>query len=283
MKNLAVDLGNFNTKTSEEVCFVSAHTKDIQIDKNAQIIEFEGVKYCMEIGNFDKEYNKAAKDYMPNLLYAISKSTDETEINLILGLPITQLGKSEDIKNKLEEQSFCYKLNSIDKTIHIHKVAIVAEGLSSFYSFSDSDQSKDVTIIDIGGRTTNVVTIAESKVLSKDTLTYGILSLYKDICNAVNNDGGKLVEERVNIKLSWGELDEYKEKIKELKYNLMDRIKNDLKDLDIAPNIIFTGGGSAFIGEMLTEMYPNKKCKLANDPVFTNVKGNLKLANAKWR
>lgn len=283
MKNLAVDLGNFNTKTSEEICFISAHTKDIQIDGNAEIIEFEGVKYAIGTGAFDKEYNKAAKDYMPNLLYAIAKSTEESEINLALGLPITQLGQSDEIKKKLEGETFNYKYNKIDKSIHIHKVAIIAEGLSSFYSFSPTEQKKDVTVIDIGGRTINIVTIAEGKVLNKDTLTYGVLSLYKDICNMVNNAGGKLVEERVNIKLSWGELDNYLDDIEKLKTVFMDRIKNDLKDLDIAPNIIFVGGGSSFIGDIIFTMYPNKKSKIVDDPVFANVKGNLKIVNSMWK
>ena len=40
-------------------------------------------------------------------------------------------------------------------------------------------------------------------------------------------------------------------------------------------------GGSDFIGELLTEHFSNSK--LIEDPVFSNVKGNLNLANKQWR
>lgn len=123
--------------------------------------------------------------------------------------------------------------------------------------------------------------MVDKKVHDKDTLTYGILSLYKDICDAVNNDGGRLEEEKVNIKLKWKELDKYEEQINYLKVKFIDRIKNDLKDIEVAPKIIFAGGGSDFIGELLTEHFSNSK--LIEDPVFSNVKGNLNLANKQWR
>lgn len=282
MKNLAVDLGNFNIKTSEDVCFVSTYTSEKQINPSMeQMIGFNGIEYCMEKGTFDKEYNKAAKDYLPNLLYAIVRSTDEEEINLVLGLPITQLAKSEELKKDLEGKTFEFEYNEDPKKVTINKLAIVAEGLSSFYALSERERAQDLTIIDIGGKTTNIVTMVDKKVHDKDTLTYGILSLYKDICDVVNNDGGRLEEEKVNIKLKWKELDKYEEQINYLKVKFIDRIKNDLKDIEVAPKIIFAGGGSDFIGELLTEHFSNSK--LIEDPVFSNVKGNLNLANKQWR
>ena len=37
----------------------------------------------MEAGEFENEFNKAKKNYLPNLLYAISRSFDEDEFRLI--------------------------------------------------------------------------------------------------------------------------------------------------------------------------------------------------------
>ena len=79
MKNildLEIVLGNYNIKTSTGVIFRSTFEYGIPCNPLGEhIISFNGNSYTMEKGTFNNTFNKAKKDYLPNLLYAIIKSS----------------------------------------------------------------------------------------------------------------------------------------------------------------------------------------------------------------
>ena len=131
-----IDLGNYNTKgvaDGEDFQFISTFEEYDSADTSEKkVLVYNDKNYRMEFEkDFDGEYNKALKDYMPNLLWGLDKSGVQNgeHIRLLLGLPITSLGQADKIKNDLVGKSFTFKTTE-EKTIHIDEVVIVGEGIS---------------------------------------------------------------------------------------------------------------------------------------------------------
>ena len=80
------------------------------------------------------------KNYIPNLIWAIHKSTSKNinKIKLVLGIPVENMGAINKYKDELEGKEFKFKVNNDDyRTVLIERVAVVAEGVSSFYTLSE--------------------------------------------------------------------------------------------------------------------------------------------------
>ena len=167
MKTLAVDLGNRNTKTSEEVIFPSRYSMLSQL--NSEIVTYNNKQYFISKGEYDIELRKADKDYMPLLLAAIAKSTNEQQINLVLNCPINQKDTKEKFKKDLEGQLFNFSYtNTKGKTeerfIYINKLTVILEGLGAVKMLPKEAGRRSV-LIDIGGWTTNVIYISDGVIV----------------------------------------------------------------------------------------------------------------------
>ena len=108
-------------------------------------IEFNGTTTYITVGQLEREYSKADKNYMPILLYAISKATTSTNINLCLLLPVNQLPKKERMIQELKGKSFDFKVKDSTRKVFIHNVAILPEGYVSYYSIDNTEN--DAAII----------------------------------------------------------------------------------------------------------------------------------------
>ena len=162
MTNVLVDLGNYNIKyLAERRGFFSAKysTKFNPNPEMFQRINFNGETTYIEIGEYEREFNKVNKNYLPLLFYAISNATEESDINLCLLLPIAQMPNKDKFIDKLKNNSFNFLINGVPKTININKVAVLPEGLVSFYSMQSKDE--DTIIIDVGSRTVNYASFVE--------------------------------------------------------------------------------------------------------------------------
>ena len=107
MKNLSIEIGNRNTKTSEGIIFPSRYTMFKQI--GTAVISYNGCDYYIGNGSYDIELNKSKKDFMPLLLSAIAKSTTASDINLVIGTPINQRDTKEEFINKLKDKTFVFE------------------------------------------------------------------------------------------------------------------------------------------------------------------------------
>lgn len=278
---LAVDLGNFNIKTSEGVIFESRYEKiESPEDFDNELVEIDNKFYKMESGSFENEFNKAKKNYLPNLLYAISKSIDKDvdELDLVLGVPASNLGISSDIKKEVENKSFRFKVFGVEKVFVINKVATVAEGLSSFYTLKKEERAKDVLILDIGGRTINVCAFSKGKNILKFTQPGGMLDLYGEVQLEYMNAGKSAdVEETIRL-INNGTItfDSKKEKFIKEQIN---KIKLRISEFDTY-KIYVTGGGSLELQEALRENLG--AINYIPDSLFSNAKGNKLIAQAKW-
>ena len=73
---------------------------------NSEIVTYNNKQYFISKGEYDIELRKADKDYMPLLLAAIAKSTNEQQINLVLNCPINQKDTKEKFKKQLMDITF---------------------------------------------------------------------------------------------------------------------------------------------------------------------------------
>ena len=277
-----IDLGNYNIKLSEDIKFISSYIEFDGADTSeSNILEFNGKKYAMEFENdFDGEFNKVKKSYEPNLLWALDKSgaKDGDAYRLVLGLPLNNLGQAQTLKDNLIGKDFTYTTNST-KTIHIEDVVVVGEGISSYYMLPATDREKDLIIIDLGGRTANVVEYKNKRVVNKDTLNIGMIDFYGDIKVKFNNEEGQNVETyQVKHLIDTGVIEQYKTVEDALVNTLMNKVKVKF-NIGLGKQIVFTGGGSLTLRNAL-ERY-NKNFKFIDNPLYSNVKGNLKIAKAK--
>lgn len=279
MAILAIDLGNFNIATSEEKIFPSRFVKGGDYAPlGEETIEYGGTYYTMMKGEFENKFNKAEKNYLPNLLYAIGQSTTDEEIDLVLGTPLDNLLIKDKFKADLKGKTFKFKMNDKEREVKINRLATIAEGMSSFYTLSKMEREKDIVILDFGGRTINCVTFLSGKVEHKFTITKGMIDLYDSIKTRVNASGN-------NYKL------EEMERL--IKKNLFEGVDEDKKDfLNSALNEIelkiklntydvwVTGGGSIELEEVIRELIV--KPHFISNPLFSNCIGNKRVAQQKW-
>lgn len=278
---LAVDLGNYNIKTSEEIIFSSRFVKGGDFAPvGEETIEIDGVFYTMMKGEFENKFNKAAKNYLPNLLYAIGKSTTESdkEIDLVLGVPLDNIAIKDIFKSELKGKTFKFKINDVDREIKINRVATIAEGMSSFYTLNKTEREKDTLIIDIGGRTTNVVTFINGKAEHKFTITKGMIDLYDSIKTRVNANGNNYELEEMERLIKNGVFGDVKEDKRIFLESIMNKIELKLKYETY--NVYFTGGGSIELEDVIREL--NIRPNFMPNALFSNVLGNKKVAQMKW-
>ena len=280
-----VDLGNYNVKVQcgdEDLIFVSTFAVYDAADTSEKtLLTYEGTTYRMEFEkDFDGEYNKAMKNYKPNLLWALDKSgvQDGDRIRLLLGLPITSLGQSDKIRNDLVAKSFTFTTTE-EKTIYIDEVIIIGECISSYYMLPSEIRDKDLVLIDIGGRTTNVTEYKNKRIVNKDTFALGTIDYYDRVKKRFNNEAGQNVETyNVRHYMKTGVIPKYDDIATDIVDEIMNKVKGPF-NLGLGKIIVFTGGGSLDLRKEI-EGY-NKNYLFLENPLHSNNKGKRRIAKAK--
>ena len=281
MTNVIIDLGNYDIKyLSNGVKGKFSSKISTEFNPNPEVferIEYNGQVTYIGVGSLEREYNKVDKNFLPSLLYAISKSTTDNNINLCLLLPVNQLPQKEVFKSLLEGKKFSYKFNGKDRAISINKLAILPEGYCSYYSLSNV-QDKDVLIIDIGSRTVNFASFLEGKIEKNFTHKLGVYDLYKRVKEVENAKGNDYIEEDIErlIKRKNILVDDsmYLTFLKDVLNTAKGNI--NLKNYDVK----FVGGGSLVLKKYIEE---NTPAEVIKDSTYSNVIGAENLCKAVWR
>ena len=273
---LAIDLGNYNIKTSEGINFISTFAEFDGIDPGERkLLNYNGKDYVMELkSSFDNEFNKTKKNYIPNLLWAINRSLPRGVdlVSIVLGIPVENLGTVNKFKEELENKRFTFRVKGNEKrSILIDKVAVVAEGVSSFYTLPETERMNDTLIIDIGGRTTNVVSFKNGRIEHKKQINRGMINYYEDVASKYNSKGECVNTEDIKNLIEKGIVDI--DTVKFYKNELVKYIFNQVKtkcNRDYY-KIWFTGGGSIELKETILRLEP--KANFMDNALFTNVNG----------
>ena len=283
---LAIDLGNYNIKTSEGINFISTFAEFDGIDPGERkLLNYNGKDYVMELkSSFDNEFNKTKKNYIPNLLWAMNRSLPRgvDSVSIVLGIPVENLGTVNKFKEELENKRFTFRVKGNEKrSILIDKVAVVAEGVSSFYTLPETERMNDTLIIDIGGRTTNVVSFKNGRIEHKKQINKGMINYYEDVASKYNSKGECVNTEDIKNLIEKGIVDI--DTVTFYKNELVKYIFNQVKtkcNRDYY-KIWFTGGGSIELKETILRLEP--KANFMDNALFTNVNGNKRIALSQWR
>lgn len=287
---IAVDLGNRNIKVAYKKgdkvqidSFQARFTDEEQQDySSAEVIEIDGVKYCIEQGNYDFEFNKTEKNYLPLLLTAISRATDEDELEIMMGAPAEHVsGLREVFKQQLLDKEIEFKYKAEKRKIKIKKIGVIGEGFASYFTLPSAvrNVNGNLGIIDIGGRTINIATFINGKQDKVCTLNFGIIDLKNNLLKELKKAGKDYDINTIENLLANGKLN-IEEKEKE---TLIKKIINDTKLYKIDINLyswFIIGGGAIDIGNILDNYFG--KDSIVKDALYTNVLGYYNFMIAKW-
>ena len=240
--------------------------------------------------------------------HTLKKMNATGDIALCTGLPFNRY-----YHNSTENDPLIYKkiesfkvpvISNIQSDFNIVKHMVCSQGVAVYFDLllnddgsEDTEMRKEfgnesVTVIDIGGGTTDIVTFKNDNILfsSSVTLDLGCLTieeeLYHKVTSKLNNYKipKSIIPNIINnngiFKASKSQEDFSKE-LNECKKTLAGTIVNKIKQMisntmDVSV-IAFAGGGSILLHEELKELFPDKYVKFIADPVFSNARGMKKL------
>ena len=291
---LGVDLGNFSVKTSEKIRFISKVSERETFDEK-NTFSIDGVKYTIEDGEFVTDWNKSKKENtIPLLYYAIAKSTEDNLNQIVLGLPIQQYKKEKENLKTLIENNKIKEIVIENKTrnIFITDVEIAPESAASYYNLDLETKNKignkQLLIIDIGGRTSDICLFKDKVIKEVKTIPVGMLNIYQEIIDYVNTeytesfkleDGEVILREGLFLNGSYRD-------ISFIKPILLNNFNSIWKEVQLKFNpglgyVLLTGGGSLTLGKAFKNRIGNILI-ISENPLFDNSLGFKKVGETLW-
>lgn len=278
---IAVDKGTTFTKT-EKISFKSTvrEYKDNEIDfsQDKIVVEYENKKYVIgDKGKTNTDLFKSKHEETKLLILtaiALSNPTPIQKVKLITGLPIGRYAEErEDMIKLFQSTRNEMKVNDLRYIIEIQETEVFPEGASSFYAI----ETDEGLVIDIGGLSVDIAQFNKGKVLSKySTYKMGIMSLYREIANRLNNIYSLNLDEwDIEDKIKNGLFIDGKPKKLECDDLIHSHVQKILQaisfeyDLPVIRSIFLTGGGGEFLYPYFKEKIP--RIELMPNAQFTNV------------
>lgn len=290
---IGVDLGNYAVKTSTGVHFLSKFIESNGFYGNEII--YDGKAIVVGEGEFQTDYKKSMKENTLPLLYSALalSSKDEQCFQVVLGLPIQQYknNKSELINLIEDNRAKTIEVNGKKRDIFITDVTIAPEGASAYYNLSKENKrsigKKQLVIVDIGGRTTDVCLFKDKQIKQYKTIPGGMLNIYNNIVSTINEvysqnfdleDGEEVLREGLF-------LDGEDKDVSFIKTILKRQFDSIFKDLQLNFNVdkgylLLTGGGASTFKKAFRKRLNN--VIVSEDNVFDNVKGFVKVGEQLW-
>lgn len=272
---LGVDVGNFSTKSSKGIIFESkcTHTKGLN---NLDCLCIDDDTIYLGEGEGDNTYRKINKGNYLKLLYgSIALSTNIDDIELAVGLPISQYNndKTTLINLILNNNNKKIKINGISRCIRINDVEVFPEGAATV-----SDDFEGL-VLDIGGRTTDCCLIEHynnsKKIINPISIPRGTLNLYSDFINLLNaefsldlvdRDAERILRNGLKIDGQYINISRCKDVFYDFVNSLINKlnVEYSLKTYDV----ILTGGGAQILFNPLHSKIKN--AILHEDYLFAN-------------
>ncbi|WP_294395582.1 ParM/StbA family protein [uncultured Clostridium sp.] len=284
-----VDLGNYNVKAMSsdgtKATFKSNVSRDFESYPDAfKHIKIDGEYTYFEKGPFSLEYIKTNKDYTAQLVYAIAnvnEGIEDIKTNLTLLLPISEIQEKhkyiEAIKDKTFECSVKLK-KKMNKKITIQDVMVLPEGYVIYFKLGDKYKTSSVIIVDIGGRTTNLVAMVNGEPKVLKTLKIGVLDFYAKIKELYADkeynleDIERLIKEKKIIVTD--------KQIAKFTNDILNEIKIHVK-LEHYEHVLFAGGGSTIIEKIVKTALPSN-CEIVENPLEANIEGAMEASKITW-
>ncbi|EGT4848622.1 TPA: ParM/StbA family protein [Clostridioides difficile] len=299
MSKLGIDIGNYAVKTSTDDIFESKVTEVKNFGSDSDSIKIGNKTYYL--GEGDEEINivKYEKEnFLPLLLGAICRNTDDEVIDLALGLPVKQFGGlRKDLIEKLQGKEYHVEFAKGNETtkrdITIRSVQVFPEGVTGYLYYAkdivDQVAGRDVVLVDIGGKTTDIALVQGNKATNPYSINVGTINIYDAIKKSLEMDErflGKVEIKREKIQdyinkgfYLNGEKQDIKKNI-DASISLFKEIYNELKlnyPVSTAA-VVVMGGGAKLLGEAFKKNIPGIIVMSDVDKhVFANAKGYKKM------
>ena len=286
---LGVDIGTHSVKTSTKVCFLSKYTQGESFTESNQLT-INGKVYNIGEGEFSTDWDKSRKENTLILLYAaLYKSTNDCINNIVLGLPVQQYKKNRDRLTELINNNRCAKVN--DRNIVISNVSVAPEGAGAYYSLDlDTREligNKQLIIIDVGGRTTDIVQLVNKKIIDVKTIPVGMLNIYQEIIDYINTkytESFNLEDGEIVLKEGLF-LDGENKDISFVKTILQNNFNSIYKEIQLKYNInkgyvYLTGGGGITLQSPFRKRLNNL---IVTKSIYDNAIGFKRVGESLWQ
>lgn len=284
MKNVVVDLGNYNIKYygDRKGSFSAKYsTKFNPNEEMYERIQVDGQTVFIGIGSLSLEFNKIKKNYLGQLLYGINLATNESDINLCLLLPVVQIPNKYDMINKLRGTTFNCIINGNPRTININKVAVLPEGYCGYYSFDENENTvlnEDTLIIDIGSRTLNFAAFCNGKLVESFTEKLGVFNLYSTIKDIQNSTGTAYVEEEIERLIANNKINVDSRIYQDFYDDVINRAKAKVNIETF--KVYFVGGGALLLKDIIEA---NMTAVVHPEAQYANIIGAYRLCQSVWK
>lgn len=282
------DIGNFATKDNLGNIFESRISSVGNILKNKYEMVLNDEIYYLGEGSFDTEYRKVKKESYLKLLFGLlAMGSKETEVQLVLGLPLSQYktDKQALLELIMDNDFLCGSINGEKADYIITNVEVYPEGIAAI------PIDYEGIVVDIGGRTTDCcLTYIENgrrKIENPISLPTGTIKLYSSLIDQINskycldleiNNAKRIIRNGLMVD----------GKIQNTSF-IINIFKNYLEDLirrlNVAysinsNNICFTGGGSLELKKPILKRIPH--AIISDNAVFDNAKGFYEVGCRLW-
>lgn len=284
-----VDLGNYNVKAinslAAKLIFKSNISRDYESYPDAfKHIKIDGEYTYFEKGPFSMEYIKTKKDYTAQLMYSIAslnEEVDEIKTNLTLLLPISEIQEKnkyiDGIKGKTFDCSVKLKTKR-NKKIIIEDVMVLPEGYVIYFKLGEKYKTSSIVIIDIGGRTTNLVAMVNGEPKVLKTLKIGALDFYAKI-RELHADKEYNLEDIERL-IKEGKILVTDKQIAQFANDILNQIKQHIK-LEHYEHVLFAGGGALIIEKIIKDILPDN-CEIVDEPLESNMEGAMEASKMAW-
>lgn len=282
-------------------------------ENNNFIYTVDGKSYTVSKENNEGSLDTRTEDFPVsnmNLVlvnHVLDQSSASGDISICTGLPFNRYYKDSVVNKSLIEDkktSFRRNIKGTHNSFSIVNHFICSEAVAGYFDLilnSDGSDNQYVTdmigdgsvvIIDIGGRTTDIVTIKNQQInfSSSTTIDIGCLqvedelrrqiSLKTNVVNVPNEVISKTISNNGIYKTPKHALD-FSDLLSSSKYALAEQILNKVRQ--IVPQtlntslIAFIGGGSIILSDELNSIFPSEYTKFVSNPIFSNARGMKKL------
>lgn len=284
-----VDLGNYNVKAMNSLAVKSIFKSNISRDYESypdafKHIKIDGEYTYFEKGTFIMEYIKTKKDYTAQLMYSIAslnEEVDEIKTNLTLLLPISEIQEKnkyiDGIKGKTFDCSVKLKTKR-NKKIIIEDVMVLPEGYVIYFKLGEKYKTSSIVIIDIGGRTTNLVAMVNGEPKVLKTLKIGALDFYAKI-RELHADKEYNLEDIERL-IKEGKIVVTDKQIAQFANDILNQIKQHIK-LEHYEHVLFAGGGALIIEKIIKDILPDN-CEIVDEPLESNMEGAMEASKLAW-
>lgn len=284
----AADIGNFATKDNKGNIFESRVSSVGNILSNKYEVILNDELYYLGEGSFDTEYRKIRKNSYLKLLFGIlAMGSKETEVQLVLGLPLSQY-KTDRIHLKeliMSNYFLTGSINGEETSYIITDVEVYPEGIAGIpYDYEG-------IVVDIGGRTTDCcltyIDNGKRKIENPISLPTGTLNMYSKLIDNINSrycldleisNAKRIIKNGLIV-------DGRREDTRFIINIFKDYLEDLIRKLNVAysissNNICFTGGGSLELRKPIIKRIPH--AIISDNAIFDNAKGFYEVGCRLW-